>query len=478
MNTIEKMQQIVGSENVHFGENLAQYEIDPSGKYNGSSLAVVRPLNTKEVSAIVKLANKMKIPVIPQGGNTGLAGGCFAGTKGNTIILSLNRMNTIREVRADGRIAIVEGGVILSKLHDAAAEYGLIFPLFFGARGSAMIGGNLATNAGGSNVLRYGNTRDLVLGIEAVMPNGDIVDLMSELHKDNSGYNLKHLLIGSEGTLGIITAAVVKLFPKPKAYATAMISIPDLTYALPILNELNKITNNCVEAFEYMPEKYFNALCERFNDMRQPFQTPAKHGVFLEIGAMSEEDAEPDETGNIPIESKVENLFGTWLESGKILDAVICKSEAQRSEMWERRERAYEVALLKGVPVACDVSVAVDKVHNFLTTVKSRVHSISPNSETLTVSHLGDGNLHFSVWMEPKTKGMGNLEDREKITEIIEETVLELGGSFSAEHGIGLAKLPSMSRRKNPNAIEVMRSIKKALDPNNIMNPGKVIPAK
>lgn len=478
MDAINELQKIVGSENVLYGESLGQYEIDPSGKYNGSSLAVVRPLNTTQVSELVKLANELKMPIIPQGGNTGLAGGCFAGEGGDAIILSLNRMNNIREIRSDGRIAIVEGGVILSKLHDAAAKYDLIFPLFFGARGSAMIGGNLATNAGGSNVLRYGNTRDLVLGIEAVMPNGQIVDLMSELHKDNSGYNLKHLLIGAEGTLGIITAAVVKLFPKPKAYATAIISIPDLTYALPILNELNKMTNNCVEAFEYMPEEYFNALCERFEDMRQPFTKPAKHAVFLEIGAMSQEDAMPDKNGNIPIEAKVENLFADWLKSGEILDAVICKSEAQRSEMWERRERAYEVGLLKGVPVACDVSVAIDKVHDFLTTVKSRVYSLNPNSETLTVSHLGDGNLHFTVWMEPKTKGMGTQEDREKVTEVIEETVLELGGSFSAEHGIGLAKLSSMSRRKDPNAIEVMRSIKMALDPNNIMNPGKVIPAR
>ena len=261
MDAINELKKIVGSENVLYGESLGQYEIDPSGKYNGSSLAVVRPLNTTQVSELVKLANELKMPIIPQGGNTGLAGGCFAGEGGDAIILSLNRMNNIREIRSDGRIAIVEGGVILSKLHDAAAKYDLIFPLFFGARGSAMIGGNLATNAGGSNVLRYGNTRDLVLGIEAVMPNGQIVDLMSELHKDNSGYNLKHLLIGAEGTLGIITAAVVKLFPKPKAYATAIISIPDLTYALPILNELNKMTNNCVEAFEYMPEEYFNALC-------------------------------------------------------------------------------------------------------------------------------------------------------------------------------------------------------------------------
>ena len=476
MNAIENIQKIVGIENVLTGERLDQYEVDPSGKYKGSSLAVVRPENTEQVSEIVKIANEKKIPIVPQGGNTGLAGGCFVGEKKDTIILSLERMNKIKEIRGDGRIAIVEGGVILSTLHEAVAEYDLIFPLFFGARGSAMIGGNLATNAGGSNVLRYGNTRDLVLGLEAVMPTGEIVDLMSELHKDNSGYNLKHLLIGAEGTLGIITAAVLKLFPKPKAYATATISIPSLKDALPILNELNKVTNNCVEAFEYMPEEYFSALCERFDDMRQPFSTPAKHGVFLEIGAMAEEDAYPDATGNIPIELKVEELFSEWLEAGKILDAVICKSEAQRSEMWDRRERAYEVGLLKGVPVACDISVAVDKVDDFLTKVKKRVYTLNPNCETLTVSHLGDGNLHFSVWMNPKTKEMGSLSDREQITEMIEETVLELGGSFSAEHGIGLAKLSSMSRRKDPNAIAVMRIIKSALDPNHIMTPGKVIP--
>jgi len=476
MNAMEKIQEIVGFDNVLSGERLDQYETDPSGKYKGTSLAVVRPENTVQVSEIVKIANKMKIPIVPQGGNTGLAGGCFAGEKQDSIILSLERMNKIKEIRPEGRIAIVEGGVILSNLHEAAAEHDLIFPLFFGARGSAMIGGNLATNAGGSNVLRYGNTRDLVLGIEAVMPTGEIVNLMSELHKDNSGYNIKHLLIGSEGTLGIITAAVLKLFPRPKAYATAIISIPSLKDALPILNDLNKVTNNSVEAFEYMPEEYFNALCEKFDDMRQPFDCPAKHGVFLEIGATAEEDAIPDETGNVPIEMKIEDLFSEWLETGKILDAVICKSEAQRSEMWDRRERAYEVGLLKGVPVACDISVAVDKVDNFLTVVKKRVYALNPNAETLTVSHLGDGNLHFSVWMDPKTKGMGNLDERERVTEMIEETVLELGGSFSAEHGIGLAKLPSMARRKDPNAIAVMRTIKSALDPNNIMNPGKVIP--
>ena len=232
-NLLQELHRICGAQNVLTDEtDRAAFETDATRGYQGTALAVVRPGSTQDVSEIVKLANETGTPVIPMGGNTGLNGGAYPGDAGDAIILSLARMNTIQEIRPDSRIAIVQAGVVLANLHEACAQHDLIFPLTFGARGSAMIGGNLATNAGGSNVLRYGNTRDLVLGIEAVLPNGDVVDLMSALHKDNTGFNLKHLLIGSEGALGVITGAVLKLAPRPKAYFTAMLSVPSISRAL------------------------------------------------------------------------------------------------------------------------------------------------------------------------------------------------------------------------------------------------------
>ena len=337
-----------------------------------------------------------------------------------------------------------------------------------------MIGGNLATNAGGSNVLRYGNTRDLVLGIEAVLPNGDIVDLMSALHKDNTGFNLKHLLIGSEGALGVITGAVLKLAPRPKAYFTAMLSVPSISRALGLLNQLNEATNNAVEAFEYMPAAYFEALQHRFPESRPPFEEPAPHGILLEVGLSAPDDVTPLPDGSIPAVNRFEAMLGDLLEEGVILDAVVCKSEAQRQEMWERRERAYEATMALGIPVNNDIALALDQIEPFLDLMDVRLPQAYPNARSLTVAHLGDGNLHYCVWTH--AKGDVAKEDYDAVLELVETTVLELGGSFSAEHGIGLTKLGAMARRKNKAAVHAMWAIKRALDPNNIMNPGKVLP--
>ena len=474
---ITALKAIVGATNVLTADSdRAAYEVDATHSYKGQARAVVRPASTQEVSEVVKLANKTKTPIIPQSGNTGLAGGCFAGPEGNQIILSLSRMNTIREIRPDSRIAIVQAGVVLAKLHEAVAQHDLIFPLTFGAQGSAMIGGNLATNAGGSNVLRYGNTRDLVLGIEAVLANGDIVDLMSELHKDNTGFNLKHLLIGSEGALGIITGAVLKLAPRPKAYFTAMVAVPSIASSLGVLNQLREATNNAVEAFEYMPALYFDMLQERFPETRMPFDTPAEHGIFLEVGLSAPDDVTPLPDGTLPAVNRLESLLMAMLEAGQIEDAVVCKSEAQRREMWTRRERAFETTVSRGMPVNNDISVAVDKVETFLSLMDTRLPAVFPKAQSMTVSHLGDGNLHYSVWTDPETRAPVGYEDYDRVLEIVEDTVLELGGSFSAEHGIGVTKLGSMKRRKNKPALAAMWAIKAALDPNNILNPGKVLP--
>lgn len=465
---LESLADIVGTDHVLTGLDTEKYAKDWLGQYPSVPLAVVRPASTEQVSQIVKLANQAKVAIVPMGGNTGLAGGGYAE---GALVLSLERMNKIRDIRPESKVAIVEAGVILSTMHSAAKDHDMIFPLMFGARGSAMIGGVLSTNAGGSNVLRYGNTRDLVLGVEVVLPNGDIMDIMSELHKDNSGYNLKHLVIGAEGTLGIITAAVLKLHAEPKAVATAMLACSSLPAALNVLNTLQQQTGNCVEAFEYMPRHYIHAHLDVFPDARAPFDKDYDVNILIEVASTIKAMAESGADGKLRWMSMLEDVLGTFLEDGIILDAVVAQNEAQRMEMWARREAAAELSLRRRPLVNNDIALPLDRVAEFLETAQQRVRDICPTATTLEVAHLGDGNVHYVVW--PNSDDPSYLDP---IMEAVENIVLDFGGSFSAEHGIGRSKLPSMRRRKNPVAMAVMRQIKQTLDPNNIMNPGKVIP--
>jgi len=339
---IGTLETIVGKDHVLTGSDIARWQNDWMDMYRSEPVAVVRPASTAEVSAIVKFGNDTQTPIVPVSGNTGLAGG--ASGKGH-IMISMERMNTIHEVRKDSRIAIVDAGVILADIHSAADAEDLVFPLTFGARGSAMIGGNMATNAGGSNVVRYGNTRDLVLGIEVVLPTGEIADLMSELRKDNSGYNLKHLIIGAEGTLGIITKAVLKLAPKPKAYATAMVAAPSIGDSLQLLNQLQDATGGSVEAFEYMPRAYVARHLEIDTSAREPFDAPYEVNIMVEIGTTIESKAQPNQDGQIPLTAELEEILAGLFESGAVLDATVAQNEAQRSAMWARREAAAEVVL-------------------------------------------------------------------------------------------------------------------------------------
>ena len=466
---IDKLQAIVGDANVMTGADRARWMKEWTGYFPSDPIAVVRPGSTEEVAAIVKLANETGTPVVPVSGNTGLAGGTQAN---GAIALSLDRMNRIREIRPAARTAIVEAGVILSDLHAAAEAQGLIFPLTFGAKGSAMIGGALSTNAGGSNVLRYGNTRDLVLGVEAVLPTGDIVNLMSELHKDNSGYNLKHLLIGAEGTLGIITGAVLKLAPKPQAYATAMVAVPSLDQALVLLNRLQEATGGAVEAFEYMPGNYVEAHMGLNPANRAPFDAMHDINIMVEVGATAARDVEPGPDGTVPIAAHLEQTLADMFEEGLLLDAVVAQNQAQRQAMWERREAAAEVVLGAGKPVSNnDIAVPLDKVSVFLDRMGARLQSLDPEAEPILVAHLGDGNVHYAVWLSKEDPAL-----KDAVTEAVEDEVLRLGGSFSAEHGIGQGKLSSMARRKDKVALAAMRAIKQALDPKGILNPGKVLP--
>lgn len=469
MGLIEQLVEILGAKNVLQGPDAAHYGRDWMGAYVSEPLVVVKPRTTSQVSAVLQLANDQVISVVPVGGNTGLVGGTFAPDQ---LMISLERMNSIREIRPDSRIAIVESGVILSRLHDAADAHDLAFPLFFGARGSAMIGGNLSTNAGGSNVLRYGNTRALCLGLEVVLADGRVMDLMSELHKDNTGYDLKDLFIGAEGTLGIITAAVLKLVPKPVAYATAMVAATSLPGALDLLNKLQQATGGMVEAFEFMPRTYLRRLELVRPDLTPPLGYDQDFTILVELGATAPRDTTAGADGSVPVVNLLEDTLMEMIEKGLAHDAVVAQSVAERQKMWAMREAAAEITLGRKPYVDTDVSVPLDRVEKFLELALARLAEIDSGAETITVAHLGDGNLHFTVW--PTVDGA---EHKEKILTMVDQVTVELGGSFSAEHGIGLSKIGSMGRGKDVVALDVMRSIKQALDPNGIMNPGKVLPA-
>lgn len=465
---LDQLKDIVGAANVLTGDDMAKWRVDWMKTYSADPIAVLRPSSTKEVSKIMALAHETATPVVPVGGNTGLTG---ATSGKDMLMISLDRMNKIVDLDASGRTITVEAGVILSKMHDAADAHDLIFPLTFGAKGTAMIGGNLATNAGGSNVVRYGNTRDLCMGMEIVLADGRVMDLMTSLHKDNSGFNLRHLMIGAEGTLGIITKAVMKLFPKPRAYATATLAVTSLDAALDLLNEMQATTGGAVEAFEYMPAAYFDRFIEFVPGATKPFDQDHEVNILIEVGATADADAILDDTGQSPVVARLESALEQMFERGVLIDAVIAQNEAQRRAMWERREAAGEFLFMGGPFVNTDIAVPLPQVSEFLTRATERLKAIDPEIHEVVVSHLGDGNIHHTAYIT-----RNDPDHIDAITEAIEDVAQELNGSFSAEHGVGKSKLNTMRRRKDPVALDAMRAIKAALDPKGILNPGKVIP--
>ncbi len=464
---IETLQSIVGAAHVLTGSEAAPWQKDWAGAYRSSPLCVVRPGSTDEVAAVVRACAEAGVAVVPVSGNTGLTG---AAQNDGAVMLSVARLNQITAIKPDARVAIVGAGVILSNLHDAVAGHGLMFPLTLGARGSAMIGGLLGTNAGGSNVLKYGNMRDLCLGVEVVLPSGEVMNLMSELHKDNSGYNLRNLIVGAEGTLGIVTAAVLKLVPQPAAYATAMVAVRSLDDALGLLNRLQVETGGAVEAFEYMPRVYIERHVE-ITGKRAPFGDMHDVNLLVEVGATAPADAVPGPDGAVPVVARLEGILSGMFEDGAVLDAVVAQSDAQRTEMWDRREDAAEITFATPPFVNNDVALPLERVAPFLERMTDRLAEIDPGAGEMVVAHLGDGNVHYTAYISRDDKALYNA-----VVEAVEDVALELGGSFSAEHGVGLSKLQSMARRKDPVALDVMRSVKRALDPKGIMNPGKVLP--
>ncbi len=469
MSLLADLTAALGPAHVLTGADMAKYRHDWTLHYPSNPCAVARPGSTAEVAEVLRIAARHGVPVVPVSGLTGLVGG--AHTEGG-LMLSVERLNRIREIRPEARIAIVEAGVVLDRLHAAAEAAGLYFPLWFGARGSAMIGGVLSTNAGGSNVLRYGSTRALCLGLEVVLADGRVLNLMSELHKDNSGYDLKQLFIGAEGTLGVITAAVMKLVPRPRAYATATLAARSLPDALVLLNRLREATGGLVEAFELMPATYMRRLSEARPDIALPFGgTRYDTNILVEIAATAPRDVTPDAAGEVPLTALLETTLAGLMAEGAVLAAEIAQTEAQRRAMWQRRELAAEITVARQPTIDTDICLPLDKVAEVLDRIHARLPALDAGAETLHIAHLGDGNIHFTVYPSRDDAALADA-----VMAAVEDEVQALGGSFSAEHGVGLSKKPSMKRRKDPVALEVMRAVKQALDPGNRLNPGKIIP--
>ncbi|MBT3915727.1 MAG: FAD-binding oxidoreductase [Rhodospirillaceae bacterium] len=456
-------------------EDMAKYVTDWHGKLTGKALAVVRPTNTEDVAAVIKLAFEHGTPIVPQSGNTGVAGGSVPDDSGAAIVLSLERMNKVRDISPAAMTMTVEAGCVLEFLHETVEAQDLFFPLNFGAKGSCMIGGNLATNAGGQNVVRYGNTRELCLGIEAVLPDGRIVNLLSGLRKDNTGYDLRDLFIGSEGTLGVITAATMKLFHLPKARATTFAVVPDITRGLELLNRAQAETGGAVEAFELIPRVFLEIIQQHAPQHNIPFAEIPELCVLIEIAATSDAEAVADIEGIVPIAAKLEKILASGFDDGLVLDAVIASSEAQRQEMWDMREGALEAVTAAGVWIGFDISLPLDQVHAFVDEMTRRAEAIVPGLRMCHMGHLGDGNLHYTIF-SPEDNTDVSMANADAIRAAVYDAIVDFGGSFSAEHGIGTTKLYAMTNYKDPVALAVMQQIKATLDPKGIMNPGKLLP--
>jgi FAD/FMN-containing dehydrogenase len=441
--------------------DVAPFLTDWRRSYTGTALAVVRPANTAEVAAIVKLCAATNTPMVPQGGNTSMVGGSVPDNSGRAIVLSLSRMNRVRSVDTDNDTIVAEAGVILQNLQTAALESGRLFPLSLAAEGSCTIGGNLSTNAGGTNVLRYGNTRELVLGLEVVTPTGEVWDGLSGLRKDNTGYDLKHWFVGAEGTLGIITAAALKLFPLPQTRAVALVAVSTPTDALKLLNRMKRAFADRLVGFELIARVCVELVLRHIPNTREPFSTPHPWQVLIELN---------DSRADAPIGEWMETELGEAFESGEAADAVIATSEAQINELWRLREEISEAQRLEGKNVKHDISIPISRIPAFIEKCDRALVAAFPNISLVCFGHLGDGNLHYNCGLP--AQGLANAE---AINKIVYAHVDEFGGSISAEHGIGQLKRVELTQHKSPVALAMMRQLKQALDPKNLMNPGKVI---
>lgn len=442
-----------------------RYLEEPRGRYIGQAGLLLAPATAVEVAAIVQACNRFKVGVVPYAGGTSLVAGQVMATGPAPVVLSLERMSRLRDIDSESNVLIAEAGMILADVQAAAQAADRLFPLSLASEGSCRIGGNLSTNAGGVQVLRYGNARDLCLGLEAVLPDGSIWHGLSRLRKDNTGYDLKNLLIGAEGSLGIITAASLKLFPLPDRHVTAFLTIRDPAAALDLLTQCRTAFGGMVSAFELIHRQGLEFLTEVMPQVRQPFTDPPEWLLLLDLGV----------SGETGVTGRLEALLAAALETGLVTDALIAQNQQQRADFWAVRESIPEANRLVGAIYSHDISVPVARIPEFIRRADTLVAAIT-TARINCFGHVGDGNLHYNVYPPKGQNKRAYAAVTEAIKDAVYDLVFELGGSFSAEHGIGRLKIPDLLKYGDPAKLAAMRSIKAALDPNGIMNPGAVVP--
>jgi D-lactate dehydrogenase (cytochrome) len=436
------------------------------GRYRGAALALVKPASTAEVAEVIRLAAAAKMPIVPQGGNTGLVGGQVPPEHGRALLVNLSRMNRVRSLDPVDNTITVEAGCLLASVQAAAAEAERLFPLSLAAEGSCQIGGNLSTNAGGIHVLRYGNMRELVLGLEVVLPDGRVWDGLRRLRKDNTGYDLKQLFIGAEGTLGIITAAVLRLFPAPVQKATAFIGLTQVEHAMAILERARAVAGDQLDCVELMPRLGLEFTLRHIPDTTDPLGDPHPWYLLLELASGKAGDH---------LAETLEALLAEAYDDGLIGDAALAASAAHRAAFWRLREGISEAQKPEGGSIKHDISVPVSRIPEFFARAIPLVEEMIPGVRPVPFGHLGDGNLHFNLTQPAGGDREAFLDQWEDVNRAVHELVVEMGGSISAEHGIGRMKVEELKHFKSAVEIELMARVKGALDPDNLMNPGKVI---
>jgi FAD/FMN-containing dehydrogenase len=463
----ERLRALLGEDSVLTDpQDCAPFLVDHLGRCRGRALAVVQPRTVAEVAQLLTVCEAERIGVVPHGGNTSYCGGAIPDESGSELVLSLRRLNRIRNVDPDNYSLVAEAGCVLAQVQAAADAAERFFPLSIGSQGSCQIGGNLSTNAGGVNVLRYGMTRDLVLGLEVVLPGGRVLEGLSTLRKDNTGYDIKSLFLGAEGTLGVITAASFRLFPQIRARATALAAVPDVRAAVTLLGELRAASGERVSSFELIPRAGIELTTRHVPGVSDPLATAYEWYVLCELS--SSRAAEP-------LDAVLEEALAAALARATVLDAALVRSERERSALWKLRETIPEAQRHEGASLKHDISLPVAALPEFVARAASWVGEHVPEGRLVAYGHVGDGNLHFNISQLPTADRERFLARAEEIRRAIHDMVREFGGSFSAEHGIGRLKVAELERYGSPVELELMRSVKRAFDPQGIMNPGKVL---
>ena len=465
---IASLRQIVGDANVLTEGDLSAWEMDWRKRERGHALAVVRPSSTQHVADVVKVCAREGTSLVPQGGNTGMVVGSTPDASGRQIVLSLTRMNQVRVLDAANLTITVDAGCVLQSVQEACESAGLLFPLRMASEGSCTIGGNLGTNAGGTQVVRYGNTRELCLGLEVVTAQGEIWSGLTGLRKDNTGYDLRHLMIGSEGTLGVITAATMKLYPLPVAQLTAFAALPSLEDAVTLLGLAHQNLGAGLTGFEVMGRFALGLVTQHFPQVRMPLQdAQAPYCVVLENS---------DQESEAHARERFERLLEVAIEKGCVLNAVVAENMAQARQLWHIRESIPLAQAQEGLNIKHDISIAVSRIPDFVRQTDAMLEHAYPGMRLVNYGHLGDGNLHYNVQAPENCDAEQFLKEQEKgVNALVYGQVDRFNGSISAEHGIGSLKREKLAQHKSPIALSMMRAIKQALDPQNILNPGRVL---